>query len=120
MKGGPPHHPGAAGADGADAPDPGAPRRIEVTVRGHVQGVGYRWYVSRTAARLELVGWVANRRDGSVELVAEGVGSSLDALTAALWLGPAGAQVQAVDVRPGSAVGGLRGFEIRPGSHPGD
>ena len=40
-----------------------------VTIRGRVQGVGYRAWVEHEALRRGLDGWVRNRRDGSVEAV---------------------------------------------------
>lgn len=85
-----------------------------------VQGVGYRWFVQRMGARLELDGWVANRPDGSVEVVAEGPRPALDQLVASLRQGPPGASVMAVEVEQGPALGGMSGFSIRSGSHPGD
>ncbi|WP_092609236.1 acylphosphatase [Raineyella antarctica] len=45
---------------------------LHAVVHGHVQGVGFRFWTERQAARLGLVGWVANRNDGSVEIVAQG------------------------------------------------
>lgn len=39
---------------------------------GRVQGVGFRYYVLRTANALGLDGWVKNRDDGSVEMVVQG------------------------------------------------
>ena len=53
------------------------PQRLVATVRGMVQGVGFRWFVQREAARLGLDGWVANQVDGSVEVVAEGPDAAL-------------------------------------------
>ena len=97
-----------------------AAARIEATVRGRVQGVGYRWFVSRAASRLELVGWVTNRRDGSVLLVAEGPQAALENLLAIVERGPAGASVDHVDVKRLPATGNLQGFGIRSGSHSGD
>ena len=113
-------HTDAAHADPADAHEPVALGRLEATVRGRVQGVGYRWFVSRAASRLELTGWVTNRRDGSVLLIAEGPEPALENLLAMLERGPAGAQVDHVDVKRGPATGALDGFGIRSGSHPGD
>jgi acylphosphatase len=106
------------GADDAAEREPAA--RIEATVRGRVQGVGFRWFVSRAASRLELVGWVTNRRDGSVLLVAEGPEAALENLLAIVERGPAGASVDHMDVKRGPATGNLQGFAIRSGSHPGD
>ena len=45
-------------------------RRYVVT--GRVQGVGFRWFVEREAAQLGVTGWVRNREDGSVEVMATG------------------------------------------------
>lgn len=45
---------------------------LHAVVHGHVQGVGFRFWTERQAARLGLVGWVANRNDGSVEILVQG------------------------------------------------
>jgi acylphosphatase len=95
-------------------------RRVHATVQGYVQGVGFRWFVQRTAERLGLTGWVANRSDGSVELDAEGPEAALDALIAAVREGPSNATVARVDVERGAAAGRYASFGIRAGSHPGD
>ncbi len=95
-------------------------RAIRATVRGVVQGVGFRWFVSREANRLGLSGWVANRTDGSVEVLAEGDHADIDALLAALREGPPGASVSSVAVLEQVASGLTGRFEIRSGSHPGD
>jgi len=105
----------------SDAPDrPAAPMRIDATVVGRVQGVGYRWFVLDAARRLELRGWVANEADGSVRCVAEGPRAALDALLRELAAGPLGARVERVVPRWGPAGGGLGPFEIRSGAHLGD
>lgn len=67
--------------------------RLEATVHGRVQGVGFRYHVARVAARLGIEGWVANQRDGSVAVVAEGRAGALEALEGALRSGPSGARV---------------------------
>jgi acylphosphatase len=72
-------------------------KRLHVVVRGRVQGVGFRWFARKTAERLGLAGWVKNLADGSVEVVAEGDQSALDAFRQALRSGPRGAAVDAVD-----------------------
>ena len=55
--------------------------RLDATLHGRVQGVGFRWFVQRTARGLGLVGWTQNQPDGSVRVVAEGPSASLDLLT---------------------------------------
>jgi acylphosphatase len=94
--------------------------RLVASVRGSVQGVGFRWFVEREAAALRLGGWVANQPDGSVEVVAEGPLDTIAQLVLALWEGPAGASVSDVAVRHEPARGNIVGFSIRSGAHRGD
>jgi acylphosphatase len=94
--------------------------RLDATVHGRVQGVGFRYYVIRQAARFDLTGWVANEPDGSVRCVAEGPRAALDALLEALEQGPAGAFVDRVSTGWGPATGGFSSFDVRSGGHRGD
>jgi acylphosphatase len=94
--------------------------RLEATVRGVVQGVGYRWFVIREAGALQLSGWVANHPDGSVRVVAEGRRRSLAALLVRLEDGPAGAMVERVLPAWMPAAGLGPGFTIRSLGHRGD
>jgi len=96
------------------------PARLEATVRGRVQGVGFRYFVVRRALELDLVGWVANAPDGSVQCVAEGSPAALDALEATLRMGPLGAMVEAVDTVRMTGTGRLDRFRIRSCAHGGD
>lgn len=110
---------GAAGqATGGAAPTDR--RRLEATVRGVVQGVGFRFFVIRRASELELDGWIANRPDGGVECVAEGPAAHLDALLAALSEGPPGALVSDVEARWLLPSGTFTGFGVRSLGHSGD
>lgn len=63
-------------------------KRMHATVRGRVQGVGFRDATARTARALGLEGWVRNRADGSVEVLAQGDPAALDRLEAFLRTGP--------------------------------
>ena len=94
--------------------------RLEATVRGRVQGVGFRYFVVLRARELGLVGWVANEPDGSVRCVVEGPATSLDRLEAALGSGPTGAIVEAVGAVRMPATGEFDRFAIRSRAHPGD
>ena len=81
-------------------------------VRGRVQGVGFRWWTSRTAKRLDLSGSVRNREDGSVEVQAWGRPDKLAELERQLRRGPPGARVDGVDVSAASGEAAQGGFVI--------
>jgi acylphosphatase len=83
-----------------------------LSIRGRVQGVGYRWSMTREAMRLGVAGWVRNRLDGSVEAIVTGHVTAVEAIIAWAQRGPAGAQVIAVDVH--TAEGEFDGFEQWP------
>jgi acylphosphatase len=74
-----------------------------VTVRGRVQGVGYRAFVDHEARARGLEGWVRNLRDGSVEAVLSGAEDVVAAMVAACRRGPPPARVDAVHEEPGNA-----------------
>ena len=94
--------------------------RLDATVIGRVQGVGFRYFVLREAMDLQLDGWVANTRDGSVRCVVEGPRDRLERLLERLGDGPVSAIVERVSVAWMPATGTLGPFTIRSGSHPGD
>jgi acylphosphatase len=84
-------------------------------VEGHVQGVGYRWWAVETARRLGLDGWVRNRADGSVEILAIGEPAVIEQLSKACEGGPRGAAVRGVRSEAAEDDGSV-GFEQRPSS----
>jgi acylphosphatase len=94
--------------------------RLDATVLGRVQGVGFRYLIVMRALDLELTGWVANGADGSVRCVAEGPRPALEALLATLERGPAGALVDRVAASWGQASDTFTSFEVRSGGHRGD
>lgn len=89
--------------------------RIDYTVVGLVQGVGFREATRRAAVALGITGWVANLPDGSVAGVAEGDEEALAAFTAFLHEGPRFARVQSVQTTPSAACGEFSDFAIRRG-----
>ena len=100
---------------------PGADRiRLDATVRGRVQGVGYRVFALREAMALGLEGFVANVSDGSVRVVAEGTRRDLETLLGILEAGPPAGWVDAVLTRWEPARGLGAGFRIESGAHRGD
>ncbi|HSH74413.1 MAG TPA: acylphosphatase [Longimicrobiales bacterium] len=81
-------------------------------VVGRVQGVGFRWWTRRTAARLGLDGIVRNLPDGSVEVHAVGSEAELERLREALTRGPAASRVEGVEVIPIDPAAWRSGFVI--------
>jgi len=76
------------------------PQCLRFLISGRVQGVFYRAATEATARSLGLTGWVRNRKDGDVELVACGTSAQLEALERWLWQGPPQAQVTGVQRTP--------------------
>jgi len=73
---------------------------VHFRIQGRVQGVGFRWFVQREAAELDLRGWVRNTEDGDVEVVAAGSAGDLDELRLSLRRGPRGSRVDRVVEHP--------------------
>ena len=88
-------------------------RSVRLRITGRVQGVGYRAWAMDRARRLGLHGWVRNRTDGSVELLAIGEDNKVDELIEACREGPFAARVSDVAVADAAHEGGT-GFAARP------
>ena len=73
-------------------------RTVRLRITGEVQGVGYRIWATRTAAGLGLRGWVRNRVDGSVELLATGPSQAVADFVKTCRHGPRAARVATVMV----------------------
>jgi acylphosphatase len=86
---------------------------LHLSIRGHVQGVGFRYSLQREARRHEVAGWVRNRRDGSVEAVLHGETDAVQAVVKWARRGPASARVAAVEIDE-EAPGDHETFETRP------
>lgn len=86
-----------------------APIARRIRVHGKVQGVFYRGWAVEAARALGLDGWVRNRMDGTVEIVAAGPAEAVEALIARCRSGPPAARVDRVDVEdtPGIVAPGF-------------
>lgn len=87
-------------------------QRFEAIVSGTVQGVCFRHYTRQTAQRLGLAGWVRNRPDGTVQVLAEGEREALEGLLGFLHQGPEAARVQQVQVEWLPFEGDLSPFHV--------
>jgi acylphosphatase len=88
------------------APPPFQPElaaTVRLSIRGRVQGVGFRDALSLQARRHGIDGWVRNRRDGSVEALIHGPHRAVEALIQWSHHGPPAAHVEAVERRPAEA-----------------
>ncbi len=117
----------AAESFGPRKPDPAmttpTSTDLHVRVEGRVQGVGFRDTCVHQARKLGLVGWVRNRRDGTVEVMARGSAHALADLEAWLHRGPPLARVDRVtlidsandapDAADTAETCGTTGFECR-------
>lgn len=66
-------------------------------IRGDVQGVGYRFFAQRAAARHQVLGYVRNCPDGKVEAVAEGSADEVEEFKKDLVTGPQWSRVEHVE-----------------------
>jgi acylphosphatase len=85
---------------------------IEFHVFGHVQGVFYRVSTQAKAKELELTGWVNNKQDGSVHVLACGSADKLVTFEAWLWKGPAQASVINVEAHSVKCQEYYQTFEV--------
>lgn len=87
--------------------------RLHAMVVGRVQGVSFRYFVLEQAAKLDLLGWVRNRWNGSVEVAVEGSRQNLELLLQALRDGPPMAAVTDIDSEWLPYTGEFVSFEVR-------
>ncbi|WP_138445365.1 acylphosphatase [Sinomonas susongensis] len=86
--------------------------RLHATVKGMVQGVGFRYWTRGEADRLGLVGSAGNRLDGTVEIVAEGNLDDVEHFLRWLQSGETPGHVEGVEASIGPATGEFHGFSV--------
>jgi len=86
--------------------------RARVLIEGRVQGVLFRYHTQETALKLDLKGWVKNRRDGSVEAVFEGDKEKVDQIIQWCHRGPSEARVTKVHLNLEDYTGEFEDFTI--------
>ena len=87
--------------------------RVHVTVKGMVQGVGFRYWARNEALRLMLTGFVKNTSDGKVEAVFEGDEKNVKKMVDLCAEGPSASEVEDVDVKWEKYKGDFGSFGIR-------
>ena len=84
-----------------------------IVVHGRVQGVWYRGWTVDQARALGLSGWVRNRRDGTVGILADGPEEAIAELVRRCREGPSAARVERVEIEE-SEEAAPKGFDQRP------
>lgn len=87
--------------------------RAEIFVNGLVQGVGFRYFVIKHAARLRLKGYVENLYTGEVHTVVEGDAASIEELFKLIKLGPSHAHVKNSRIDWSECKNEFDSFEVR-------
>ena len=83
-------------------------------ISGDVQGVGYRFFAQRAAAKHQVVGFVKNLDDGRVEALAEGPAANVEAFKHELATGPRFSSVNHVEEINLDPLGTYSSFRIEP------
>ena len=86
---------------------------VQVFYSGRVQGVGFRYSVKQLATGYEVVGWVRNLPDGSVEVFACGPQATLERFMQRLKAGPIGSRVDNTQFQWLETSEKGEGFQIR-------
>lgn len=86
--------------------------RMHLIVEGRVQGVWFRDSTRREAVTLGVFGWVRNRPNGTVEVLAEGPEDNVKKLVSWCHHGPPGAKVQQVHETPDEWKGEFKSFDV--------
>lgn len=90
-----------------------AQQRLHAIISGRVQGVSFRHYTTLKANELGITGWVMNRRDGRVEVAAEGSHQALQAMLDFLHDGSPHARVDHVEAQWLEASGEFSDFGVK-------
>lgn len=89
-------------------------KQFHATLSGRVQGVGFRFFTRREAARLGIKGWVRNLGNGDVEVTAQGKSADLNEFLGKLKDGPRRAHVDDISLEWQSPEEhDFDGFEVR-------
>ena len=85
---------------------------LHVSIFGSVQGVGFRNWMKELATNNNVVGWVRNASDGSVEVFLQGEGDKVNLMLANFWEGPNLADVEDVLTQDSQVDESIISFDI--------
>ena len=87
--------------------------QYEITVKGRVQGVGFRYFTKKQADIFNLKGWVKNTSSGHVLVMVQGDKETLDTFVDYLRIGPTLSRVSDVSVVPVAITESFPGFSVK-------
>ena len=89
-------------------------KSVHIIVEGTVQGVGFRYFVQQQAIALKLTGWVRNKHDEKVEILAQVEEIQLQQLITFVRVGPSMAHVTDLEIEWSFPVVAFKRFSIAP------
>lgn len=87
-------------------------KHVNITVKGYVQGVGFRYYTLRAAKQTGVKGFVMNMPDGNVYIEAEGEEYQVEDFIDHIRIGPMSSDISDVHIEEGP-MGDYEEFRIR-------
>jgi len=88
-------------------------KAVHLIVSGLVQGVGFRYFAVRKARALDIKGFVRNRYQGDVEIVAEGDEGMINQFIDEIKIGPISSDVRDIKIEWITPTGEFNGFDVR-------
>ncbi|MBN2556102.1 MAG: acylphosphatase [Anaerolineales bacterium] len=92
---------------------PQANKQIHLVVSGRVQGAGFRYFTYESALQFGITGWVRNRPDRRVEILASGTEENLEQFLREVHRGPNASQVDSVEVSSSPINEEFQSFDIK-------
>jgi acylphosphatase len=87
--------------------------QYEITIKGRVQGVGYRYFAAQKATEMGIKGWVKNAVDGSVIVVAQGIEEEIETFIDYLYLGPTRSRVDQISKVKFNTLSDFNNFSVK-------
>ncbi len=87
--------------------------QYELTVKGRVQGVGYRYFAVQKGSEMGITGWVKNSVDGSVIIVAQGIEEEIKTFIDYLYIGPTRARVDQITKVKFNTLSDFNNFSVK-------
>jgi acylphosphatase len=87
--------------------------QYEITIKGRVQGVGYRYFAVQKASEIGITGWVKNSVDGSVIVIAQGIEEEIETFIDYLYIGPTRSRVDQISKVKFNTLSNFHNFSVK-------